>query len=217
MHKVQSFRCWLLRCDLSQSHCSHIMFTSCCCFAFTWFYLHWDQCLHLWSARLTVVHGRREIEPNGINSIAPDLDLNCLSLWPPRFTDLSRFEPICLCFFLTARLSSPQGIQDIHCSVHSLRITTWLRGFVDRLPPGWMLILNCQHFRSRTKRLSRNILWRTIRPFRSACLSIFLLKSKTATWLQGFHSKDRKGASLAELRSSKLTPAVNTFCCRCWI
>ena len=39
-----------------------------------------------------------------------------------------------------------------------------------------MLILNCQRFRSRTPRLSRDILWQTIWPFRSACLSIFLLK-----------------------------------------
>ena len=35
------------------------------------------------------------------------------------------------------------------------------------------LILNCQRFRSRTPRLSRDILWQTIWPFRSACLSIW--------------------------------------------
>lgn len=47
-----------------------------------------------------------------------------------------------------------------------------------------MMILNCQRFRSRTPCLSQDILWQTVRPFRSTC-SIFL--SKTATW-QGFHN-----------------------------
>ena len=75
------------------------------------------------------------------------------------------------------------------CSVHSLTyhyVTAWFCWQTSpRMNTPWMslmfsvhvmLILNCQRFRSRTPRLSRDILWQTIWPFRSACLSIFLLK-----------------------------------------